>query len=399
VTATTEIAIVGAGIAGLATAVALRQAGIDAVVYEQTRALGEVGAGVSLTANSIRVIGGLGLLPRLDEQAVRLTDGMVLYAQSGERLGGPSAGAGDGRNVHRADLIDVFRSALPPGAVRLASRLESVSDLGDHVELRFADGSSVRAAGVVGADGIHSVVRSAVGAAPSPVFSGMVAYRGLIPAERMPEWPLTEATMYVGAGRHFLVFPVRRGTLLNFVAFVPADEHMQESWSAPGDPVQLADEFRDWAEPVRRFIAQIDTTFQWGLYDREPLERWTRGRVTLAGDAAHAMLPHAGQGANQSIEDAAALAALLDGRPAADIPAAFVDYETARRERAAFVQLFARRLGLEYDSGGSELAPQSGQPLAGKAEVSMWIKNHDATRAALKVRDGGRVELPMGAPV
>jgi salicylate hydroxylase len=227
----------------------------------------------------------------------------------------------------------------------------------------------------------------------------MVAYRGLIPAERMPEWPLTEATMYVGAGRHFLVFPVRRGTLLNFVAFVPADEHMQESWSAPGDPVQLADEFRDWAEPVRRFIAQIDTTFQWGLYDREPLERWTRGRVTLAGDAAHAMLPHAGQGANQSIEDAAALAALLDGRPAADIPAAFVDYETARRERAAFVQLFARRLGLEYDSGGSELAPQSGQPLAGKAEVSMWIKNHDATRAALKVRDGGRVELPMGAPV
>lgn len=398
-TSTTEIAVVGAGIAGLATAVALQRAGVDVAVYEQARGLGEVGAGVSLTANAIRVIDGLGLMPRLDEQAVELTDGMVLYSQSGERLGGPSAGSGGGRNVHRADLVDVFASALRPDTVRLSARLESVRDLGDVVELGFADGSTARAAGVIGADGIHSVVRGAVGPAPSPVFSGMVAYRGLIPADRLPDWPLTEATMFVGSGRHFLVFPVRRGTLLNFVAFVAADEQMQESWSAPGDPAVLAEEFRDWAEPVQRFIGQIDSTFMWGLYDREPLTRWTDGRVTLAGDAAHAMLPHAGQGANQSIEDAAALAALLGGREPADIPAAFLDYEAARRERASFVQLFARRLGLEYDNSGGDLEPKSGKPLADKSAVGAWIKEHDATRAALAVRDGGRVELPRGAPV
>jgi len=332
---------------------------------------------------------------------VELTNGMVLYSQSGERLGGASAGGrGGGRNVHRADLIDTLASPFKPGSLTLSSRLAGVVDHGDEVELRFEGGTTIRARGLIGADGIHSVVRSGVVPPAPPVFSGMIAYRGLVPTVRLPDWPLSEATMFVGEGRHFLVFPVRRRTLLNFVAFVAADEETTESWSAPGDPARLAAEFVDWAEPVRRFIGEVTTTFTWGLYDREPLERWSRGRVTVAGDAAHAMLPHAGQGANQSIEDAAALAAVLEARSVEEVPAAFAEYELARRERASFVQLFARRLGLEYDNGGGDLAPKTGRPLADKAEVNAWIKNHEATSAARAVRAAGaRVPLPEGAPV
>jgi salicylate hydroxylase len=396
-----QIAIVGAGIAGLAAAAALQNAGVDVVAYEQASRLGEVGAGVSLTQNSLRVIRAIGLMDELDKTAVELQNGMVLYSHSGQRLGGPSAASGGGgRNVHRADLVDTLKSQLAPGTVKLKSKLVGVRDAGDHVELEFADGSTETAAGLIGADGIHSVARTAVQAESDPVFSGMIAYRGLIPAERMPDWPTDEATMYVGDGRHFLVFPVRNRNLLNFVAFVAADEEMQESWSAPGDPAQLAAEFEGWAEPVREFISKIDSTFKWGLYDREPLERWSTGRIALAGDAAHALLPHAGQGANQSIEDAAALAVVLEGRGADQIVQAFDEYNTARRDRGSFIQLFARRLGLEYDNSGADRMSSSGEPQAEKAIVNAWIKEHDVWANARAVRAGYASDpLPAGAPV
>lgn len=398
---TGTIAVVGAGIAGLATAATLQRTGVDVRVIEQARGLGEVGAGVSLTPNALRVLDGLDLMGPLDRTAVSLDQGMVLYAQDGRRIGGASAvRGGGGRNVHRADLIDTFASALRRGTIDLGRRAVTAIDLGDAVELRFADGGAERFDGVIGADGIHSIVRDGVVAsAAPPVFSGMIAYRGLVPTTKLPWWPLDQATMYVGEGRHFLVFPVRGGSLLNFVAFVAADAEMAESWSAPGDPHRLAEEFADWAQPVRDFVAAVDSTFRWGLYDREPLERWTRGRLALAGDAAHAMLPHAGQGANQSIEDAAALGVALAGRGPAEVPAAFAEYDLARRPRGSFVQLFARRLGLEYDSGGSDLVG-SGEPLADKSTVNEWIKSHDAGAFARAVRAGERTApLPVGAPV
>ena len=145
-----------------------------------------------------------------------------------------------------------------------------------------------------------------------PVFSGVVAYRGVMPAARVPGWGWPNALVnWVGQGKHFLVFPVRAGALLNYVGFVPADEQMRESWSAPGDPAVLAAEFADWDPWLSRLLSQIDATFRWGLYDRDPLPRWTHGRLALLGDAAHAMLPHMGQGANQSIEDGMALATLM----------------------------------------------------------------------------------------
>jgi salicylate hydroxylase len=176
-----------------------------------------------------------------------------------------------------------------------------------------------------------------------------------------------------GDGKHLIAYPVRGGELINYVGFVPADDQMRESWSAPGDPAVLAAEFADWAPQVRHLLARIETTFKWGLYDREPLSRWTHGRLTLLGDAAHPMLPHMGQGANQAIEDAMALAILLRGVTAADAPAALMRYQTLRRDHTARVQRSARANGHGFDTG---------QPVSLNYS---WVRDYDVETEALAV--------------
>lgn len=394
-----SIAVVGGGIAGLATAAALTQAEVPVTVFEQAGALGEVGAGIALMPNALRVIEALGLLSKIDDTSVLDRRGMAIYDAAGRVVSEPQPPRGDGaRLIHRADLLSVLRSGIDPGSISLSSRVVAATPGDDHVELQFADGSLERFAGVIGADGIHSVIRPSVIKESAPVFSGMVAYRGLIRAEKLPDWPLDEVNLFAGPGKHFLVFPIRNGTLINFVAFVVADEEMRESWSAPGDPRVLAEEFAGWNDRVTGLIAAVDRTFRWGLYDREPLDSWVNGRIALAGDAAHAMLPHAAQGANQSVEDAGALAVLLRDRPLAEVADAFAEYDTTRRARASFVQRYARRLGLEFDGRLGELRPAS--ELADKAEVMRWIMGHGAEYAAARVREGLPAEaVPIGAPV
>src|SRR5262249_46809097 len=160
-----------------------------------------------------------------------------------------------------------------------------------------------------------------------------------------PEWPQS-LVIWAGNGKHLLTYPVRAGRLINFVGFVPADVQMRESWPAPGDPAVLAAEFAGWNCEVHRLLDQVDTTFKWGLYDRNPLPRWTKGRLTLLGDAAHPMLPHMGQGANQAIEDAMALATLLRGVSTTYVPNALVQYESLRHDRTARVQQLSRSNGI-----------------------------------------------------
>lgn len=173
-----------------------------------------------------------------------------------------------------------------------------------------------------------------------------------MPAARVPGWMWPKALVnWVGQGKHILVFPVRAGALLNYVGFVPADEQMRESWSAPGDPAVLAAEFADWDPWLSRLLSQIDATFRWGLYDRDPLPRWTHGRLALLGDAAHAMLPHMGQGANQSIEDGMALATLMRDTNAADVTDVLIRYQALRHDHTARVQQGSRANGLRMDSG------------------------------------------------
>ena len=184
----------------------------------------------------------------------------------------------------------------------------------DKARVTFANGATIEADVVVAADGIHSELRPYVFPPSKPVFHGTISYRGLVPRERLPDWPMDRWQMWAGPSKHFLVFPVRHGTMVNYVGFVPTDEEMKESWSAPGNPDTLRAEFDGWDPRIGQVLAQVDTCFRWALYDREPLPTWSKGRLTLLGDAAHPMLPHLGQGANQSIEDGMALATILSQR-------------------------------------------------------------------------------------
>ncbi|WP_370581831.1 FAD-dependent monooxygenase [Mycolicibacterium sp. BK607] len=288
-----QVAVVGAGIGGLAAANALSDKGISVRVYEQARHLGEVGAGVAVGSNSLHLLERLGLREPLRNYGPRWThwrfndyDGRVLtdLDMSGRVLG-----------MYRPDLIAMLTDSLPGGTVSTGRKCVAFEQDADRATLAFEDGGHVHADLVVAAAGIHSVLQPHVVAPRDPVFSGSIAYRGVIPADRVPDYPSTVSNMWMGEGKHFLVFTLRGGKLINFVGFVPSDAEMRESWSAPGDPAALAREFRDWDPMVRTIITHVDTTFRWGLYDREPLPRWSNGRLTLLGDAAHPMLPHMGK--------------------------------------------------------------------------------------------------------
>jgi salicylate hydroxylase len=352
--------VVGGGLGGIAAAVALAQAGIDVQVHEQAQQLAEVGAGVSLAPNGLRMLKRLGVGEgiaragaRYAAAQLRLSDGRAVRHE-------PYQFAVPGQNVgiHRADLLALLAGQLPPGAVWTGHRCTGFRQDAGSATAVFADGTTATADVVIGADGIHSVLQGFVVAPAEPVFSGVVAYRGLVPC--LPEYPAGTMRMWVGEGRHFLVFPVRAGQLLNYVGFVPSETAVRESWSAPADPVALAAHFEGWDPVIGQVIAAISgpggSGFQWGMYDRMPLPRWSSGRLTLLGDAAHPMLPHLGQGVNQALEDAVALATLLGALTSpAGVPRALAAYEGLRRDRTARVQMGSRRQGAGWDSSGSQL--------------------------------------------
>ncbi len=254
--------------------------------------------------------------------------------------------------------------------------------------MKFANGATAEADVVVAADGIHSELRPYVFPPSKPVFHGSISYRGLVARERLPDWPMDRWQMWAGPSKHFLVFPVRHGEMVNYVGFVPADQEMKESWSAPGDPDVLRREFEGWDPRIGSVLKQVDRTFRWALYDREPLPTWTKGRLTLLGDAAHPMLPHLGQGANQSIEDGMALATILSKVSNAAVPAALQAYERLRRERVAQVQLGARQNGLRVDSAYTDLVVRDAE-LAAHAEFRKHLYGYDvvpdAKAAALRL--------------
>ena len=180
----------------------------------------------------------------------------------------------------------------------------------------------------------------------------------------------------MGEGKHVIVFPMRAGRMLNFVCFLPAEQEQRESWSAPGDPDALRAAFAGFATPVTELLKQVDATFWWGLYDREPLAEWTRGRLALLGDAAHPMLPHLGQGANQAVEDSFALAAVLKGAPAADVPAALRRYAQVRRRRTDIVQANSRSNGERYDTVNRTAANRD-RELIDTRKLRAWLYDYD----------------------
>lgn len=380
------VVIVGGGIGGLFAANALIAHGLRVSVYEQAPALGEVGAGVYLTPNAVRQMERVGLGPAVEKWGARVGPQSHYFRHDGSPIAPVQVTDASGWNanfgMHRADLVDLLAAALPAGVVHCGHRAVGYGERGELAQVHFANGATAEADVVVGADGIHSELRPCVFPPSTPVFHGTISYRGLVSRERLPGWPMDRWQMWAGPSKHFLVFPVRHGEMVNYVGFVPTDEEMKESWSAPGDPDVLRREFAGWDPRIGTVLAQVDKTFRWALYDREPLPTWSKGRLTLLGDAAHPMLPHLGQGANQSIEDGMALATILSRVDSATVPAALAAYERLRRERVAEVQLGARKHGLRVDSMVADLAVRDAE-LAAHAEFRKHLYSYDVVPHAL----------------
>ncbi|MGQ0509349.1 MAG: FAD-dependent monooxygenase [Betaproteobacteria bacterium] len=350
-----RVAIVGGGLGGLAAALFLRAAGVEASVYEQATELREVGAGIVVSPNMVRPLVRLGLAAQLPSFAVRLEeawefrrwqDGRVLSSQKMgdecERLYGAPCYV-----AHRCDLLALLQSALPAAQLYLDHRCTSVRDEGESVQLTFArrDGAEVRVEAdlVIGADGIHSFVRDAMWPRVEARFSGLSAFRCLVPAERAPAMALRPVqSLWLGPNRHFVHYPISAGRFVNVVAIVPAGDWRNESWTAAGEVSDMQREFAGWDARVHQLIDSATDTKRWALYDRTPLERWTLGRISLLGDAAHAMLPFFGQGAAQAVEDALVLADCLRGVGQSGVADALLGYEAVRRPRATEVQLMSR---------------------------------------------------------
>jgi salicylate hydroxylase len=379
-------AIVGGGIGGLAAAAALTRAGIEVSIYEQAPRIGEIGAGVLIGPNSVRLLHRLGLAAAIDEAGGWVGEGSAYYRHDGTKVAPvmttDSAGWAAMYGMHRADLVDVLRRAVPGDRVRPGHRAVSFAQDpwpargGGKARVTFENGAVAEADLVIGADGIHSTLQPFVTARATPVFSGQISYRGVLDTARVPGWPPRVFQVWMGEGKHVIVFPVRAGRMLNFVCFVPADQATRESWSAPGDPDALRAAFAGFAAPVTDLLREVDSTFWWGLYDREPLAEWTKGRLALLGDAAHPMLPHLGQGANQSIEDAFALAAVLRDASAAGVPDALRRYAQVRRRRTDVVQANSRRNGERYDTV-NRTADGRDREIADTRKLRAWLYDYD----------------------
>lgn len=379
-----RVAVVGGGIGGLFAANALRCEGFDVVLYEQAPVLTEVGAGVQLTPNSVRLLERLGFGEAVWRVGCPLNADRSRYLRFDRTPIGPvtttdSSGWNAVMGIHRADVVEFLAGGLPEGVIHTDHRCVGFEQDANTAALVFEGGGVAEADVVVGADGIHSELAGYVGEPSRPIYSGSVSYRGLVKSAAAPDWPNDAHLVWMGENKHFLVFPVRGGELLNYVGFVQSDEGLAESWSAPGDVAVLEREFSGWDPMLAQLIGQIDRIFGWGLYDRLPRQRWTAGRLTLLGDAAHPMLPHVGQGANQAMEDGAALAFLLAriDRPTEALTA----YERLRRERTAEVQHRSRAQGRRYDSQYDDLAVRDAE-IAASRQFRYWVYDYDVIAEA-----------------
>jgi salicylate hydroxylase len=345
---TLRIAVIGGGIGGLTAAVSLRQAGFEVDLYEQAPELTEVGGGINMAPNATRVLRRLGLAEGLDREGMRPRSTHQRRWQDGRTLQRAPLNPGceelygaPHMTIHRADLLAVIASAFPVDHVYLGHRLVGLADKGDSTEAWFDNGAHITVDVLVGADGIHSTVRAALFGAEEPAFAGCVAYRGLVPAERIAELGLELGSQsWVGPGGHFVHYFVSRGRLLNFVGWTEHDRWNREDWTDQATVARALAAFEGWHEQIRTIIAAAETCFIWALFDRDPLPRWSVGRTTLLGDACHPMYPFMGQGAAMAIEDGAVLAACL--RAVSDPVEALLHYERLRLPRVTRLQQMSR---------------------------------------------------------
>jgi salicylate hydroxylase len=343
-----RIAIVGGGIGGLATALALERRGAEVIVCEQSPALSEIGAGLNLTPNAIKALRALGVEDEVNAIASGSEFLNIRSWKSGryisrmrrgdfrQKFGAPNL------SVHRADLLGVLSGALKSTDIRVSMRAVSVEGRDRDAVVRFADGSEVEADIVVGADGIHSVVRTSLFGADVPRFTGCICWRGMALANAVPsDINIADGALWMGPHGHVVHYPVRRGELLNIVAHFDSDAWTEESWTRECDVAEVMNTYAEWNSALTRLYPCSERWYKWALYDRDPLERWSHGRATLLGDSAHAMLPYLGQGAAMAIEDGYALAAMIARHPD-DLDGALAGYERVRTPRAKAAVLGSR---------------------------------------------------------
>ena len=344
-----SVAIVGAGIGGLAAAALLRRAGMDVAVYEQARAFARVGAGIQMTPNAMKVLRGLGLEDHLRRIAHPPRSGLNREWDTGAVTNElPIAGHAESRYgapylcMHRAELHSALASTVPAGCIHLDKRLIGLEQGAGAVTLAFADGTRARADAVIGADGIHSIVRELLLGPESPLFTGRVAYRATFPAALMGDARITPSrTKWWGPDRHIVIYyTTANEDEVYFVTSQPESVEWMtpESWSAKGDVQELRAAFTGFHPEVQNVLAACPDVHKWAILIRDPLPRWGEGRVVLLGDACHPMTPYMAQGAAMALEDAVVLARCLDGVDGGGIDAAFARYEASRKPRTSRVQ-------------------------------------------------------------
>ncbi|HWF29038.1 MAG TPA: FAD-dependent oxidoreductase [Mycobacterium sp.] len=375
-----RVIIVGGGIGGLTAAIALRQTGWSVRVIERAEQFGEVGAGVQLGPNATRVLKRLGLGEKLYEIAVapealrflRWADDAVLTeCQLLGRFGAPYY------TLYRPDLIEILAAAQPSEDMMLGTEVTDVSATPGGAAVSTADGTRLEAELVLGCDGIHSTVRSrAIGDVPAR-FSGMCAYRAMVPSDGVERM----VRNWLGPRRHLVAYPVGRGgRYLNLVCVDTASDWRTESWTAPGDPDELRNAFKGWTAEVTSLLDRVaGPIYRWGLYDREPLPTWLASAIALLGDACHPMLPFMAQGAAQAIEDAGVLAQCLAG--GADLGDALRRYEQLRLPRASRIQRLSYDNNVVYHlADGPEQCARDHAMIRGEAfgaDALSWLFDDD----------------------
>jgi salicylate hydroxylase len=348
-----HIGIVGAGVGGLTAAIALLKQGHRVTVYEQSAKFSHVGADINLTPNVVRALDGVGVGAGIRRTGARptfrisrdwdtgLETSRLPMGDTAEKLyGAPQL------TIHRADIIAALAEAFPLENIQFNKRLKTVSESDQGVTLLFEDGTQDTVDLVVGADGIHSRVRTALFGEEYPRFTGVVSFRAVVPTERVKHVPEIEAfTKWWGPNPHsqIVTFPLNRGKDTFIFATTGQDSWTEESWTSPGDVAELRSFYADFHPDARTLLDACDTVLKSALYEREPLSQWSRGAITLLGDACHPMLPFMAQGAGMAIEDAVVLGRCLNGiTTKAQIAEALATYAAARQERTAKIQIGSR---------------------------------------------------------
>ena len=392
------IGIVGGGIGGLTAALALLRKGHEVTVYEQANALQEVGAGLQISPNGVRVLFEMGLEKEVraacfepEGKEIRLWNTgqswklFDLGVESQTRYGFPYI------TIHRNDLHQILVKAVEataPGCIRLGHRFVDVTQSADKATLEFAEKPSASFDVVIGADGVHSKTRELLFGAGPAKFTGIVAWRGVIPAELLPE-RLTQPIGYnwVGPGGHVIHYPIRRGELINFTSVVERQDWAVESWTSPGTNQEYHDDYPGWHPDVHAYIAAIPQPFKWALIARPPMQEWVRGRVALLGDACHPSLPFLAQGATQAIEDACILARAFEEFDT--IAEALDRYQKARIPRTTRAVQGANANAERFhnptlaDPAGAQKYVDEQWAADKVVERYEWLFRYDATRVPL----------------